>query len=335
MKYNYKMLKVFVIGFCLGSPSLARGAFEFTERGARSASLAGAYTAVSDDAEAIWWNPGGLRLVNSIRIDSSYTNLYGLSDLNQINFSFILPTLSLGSWGLGYSSFGSSDYKETDIRLGFAAGLGPGVFFGTNLKSNSVSIDGGDESGGAFAMDTGLVGNITPDYTLGISVYNINRPSMASNPTEYLQQRLMMGLSATPVESVALSLDMHKVKDKDWEERIGLEFPVSSVFRMRAGIQTRPSRFSFGFGVDWGIFTLNYANLSHSTLDTQHLFSFQANFASEETSRTQAVIAEPSGSDIEEPEILVNLNTVPERELPAAGMNRTLLNRLRESAVLE
>ena len=125
--------------------------------------------------------------------------------------------------------------------------LRDGVYFGTNLKSNGLSVGNDGGSGGVFAVDAGFLGNISENYSIGAAAYNVNSPVILSDPDEALQQRYMFGFYATPIEGVAVSLDLHKVLDRQWEQRLGLEFPLTQKFLLRTGVQTRPARFSFGF----------------------------------------------------------------------------------------
>ncbi len=318
LRFNKIVPAVLIAALVLVRPVSA--AFEFRGRGGRSGALGGAYTAISDDVEGLWWNPAGLRLADSVQVDTSYTALYGMSDLALINAAAVMPTLSLGTWGFGYSSFGFSDYRETDLRLAFSAGLADGIYLGTNLKSNSVSIEGVDDTGMAFGLDLGILANINENLRMGMSGYNINRPKMASNPVEYLQQRYKFGIYATPIEGVAASLDLHKVPDNDWEHRLGLEFPISTNLTLRTGIQSRPARFSMGFGFRTGIFNLNYSFRNHQDLDFQHEFALQTRFG--ETPTAERVRVPEEEVEIAGPEITVNINTASMEgltEVPGIG----------------
>lgn len=319
-----------IVIFSLSSKSVF-AAFEFKERGGRSTALGGAYTAVSDDIESIWWNPAGLRLIRNIQIDTAYSALYGMSDLAQINFAAAVPTMNLGTWGFGFSSFGFSDYRETDIRIAFATALRDGIYFGTNLKSNSVSIGGGDGSDGTLAIDAGVLGNITENFSIGASAYNINKPKLLSGPYEALEQRYMFGLYATPLDGIAVSFDMHKVLDREWEHRLGLEFPLTENFHLRTGVQTRPSRLSFGFGAQAGIFVLNYSFRNHHTLDDQHLFALQTRFGGRTAPRVRVAAVEDVQEDEDAPKIVVNINTASLEEIGAIpGLGPTVAGRIIE-----
>ncbi|MBN2406526.1 MAG: helix-hairpin-helix domain-containing protein [Elusimicrobia bacterium] len=259
-----------VIWYLVSGISL-HAAFEFKESGARGAALAGAYTAAADDAEAIWWNPAGLRLCRGIQAGSVYTGLYGMEDLGYTDFTFVLPTINAGTWGFGYSSFGPSDYRETDIRFSFAAELASGMYFGSNLKKNTVSVSGGGEAN-SYGVDAGVTSNISEKLRMGVSVINVNSPNLGDT-TEAIDRRFMFGLLVKPYEGLRGSLDLHKPLEEDLEMRLGLEFVLSKILALRAGAQTIPTRFTFGFGLGWSVFSLDYAFLTHTMLASQHMIA--------------------------------------------------------------
>ena len=274
------MIKAIVIFSVLsaGLSEKAHTAFEFKNRGGRSAALGGAYTAVSDDVEAVWWNPAGLRLLKDIQADTSYTAMYGMRELAVKNLAVALPGMRIGTWGFGYSSFGFSGYREHDIRLVFSAGLADGVYLGTGIRKNRVEIGGGGGAGGIVSVDAGIIADVSEYFRLGFCAYSMNRPVLLSGPIEHPEQRFMLGLSALAAEEVRLSLDLHGITDREWQHRLGIELPLADSLFLRAGVQTRPARLSFGIGAEKGLFMLNYAYIGHQTLFSQHMVSMRLRF---------------------------------------------------------
>jgi len=286
-----------------------KAAFEFKEGGVRAAALAGAYTAAADDVEAVFWNPAGLRFCDGIQVNTTYTNLYGLSDLKYMNFNFIMPTLTAGTWGIGYTSFGPSDYRETDLRLSFASGLGSGVYMGANLKSNRVKIGNGGGSAGALGVDLGFTANVSPRFRMGFTAINVNSPALGDT-SEMPERRFMAGFLLKPFDGVRASFDISKPLKEELETRAGVEFGISEALDLRAGVQTIPARFTFGFGLNWSVFTFNYAFLNHTVLNTQHLFSLQMKMNRKERERVS--FEKTKGKNFTG---VVNINTAGPEEL--------------------
>ncbi|MFC2062271.1 helix-hairpin-helix domain-containing protein, partial [Elusimicrobiota bacterium] len=247
------------------------------ESGARGASMAGAFTAAADDVEAIWWNPAGLRFCRNIEVNSIYTTLFGLDDLRYANFSFAVPTLTAGTWGLGYSSFGPAEYRETDLRLSFAACLTRGMYLGTNLKSNTIKIGNEGGTANALGMDMGVVANVNEKLKMGMSALNVNSPTLGDT-SENLARRFLFGLQSKLLREVQVNFDLHKPLKQEMEVRTGIEFFLNDYVTLRAGVQTIPSRFTMGFGVNKSIFSVEYAFMTHTVLFSQHMFGLKMRF---------------------------------------------------------
>ena len=101
-----------VLAFAL-LPSEGWAAFEDTGAGARSAGFGGAYTAVADDAEAIYFNPAGLGTVLRPHFTASYGAVFGgLDDNTRLGESFFAYVHPLGgrkgTAGLGWKNFALS-----------------------------------------------------------------------------------------------------------------------------------------------------------------------------------------------------------------------------------
>ena len=61
-----------------------------TPVGARPIGLGGAFVGISDDADAVFWNPAGISLVQRQELRGTYANRYGI-DLTDQNASLIFP----------------------------------------------------------------------------------------------------------------------------------------------------------------------------------------------------------------------------------------------------
>src|SRR6059036_2691225 len=58
--------------------------------GPRAIGMGGAFSAVADDASALFWNPAGLARVGHQEISASHANLFG-TDIHDDVASFVLP----------------------------------------------------------------------------------------------------------------------------------------------------------------------------------------------------------------------------------------------------
>src|SRR4051812_44588105 len=86
----------------LASKSLVFGAFEQIGAGARTVGMATAFTAISDDSHAIYYNPSGLGQVHRGEFSAGYGKLLmGLKDNSNIGSGFVgvAQPLKQGAWG--------------------------------------------------------------------------------------------------------------------------------------------------------------------------------------------------------------------------------------------
>lgn len=267
--------------FYFSTLSCGYGAFEEKGAGARVMGMAGAFTGVADDVNAIYCNPAGLELVKGAEIMGMTTRLFGLKDLAYYLFSGVVPTKRVGAFGLSYSQFGCSEYIESQTILSSGQSLGSGIYFGFNVKIMSVKIEGASANSdygkaSAFGLDMGALADISSKFRLGVMAMNLNSPRLGNCP-ENLAQTIRLGASFQPLSGYTTSLDLLLPISSivvEPEIRAGFEATLTRNFTLRVGVENDPARFSGGFGFSWNIFRFDYAFLSHPILNSQHQFSF-------------------------------------------------------------
>jgi competence ComEA-like helix-hairpin-helix protein len=260
-----------------------------------------------------------------------------------------LPIPGFGTAGLLFSDFGPTEYKEDIFILSHGFGLAEGIMFGYNLKSMSVKIQeyGSDT---AFGIDMGLLARISDDLGLGAAAKNVNDPEI-SRGGEKLTQEFLTGLYYRPLPGLNFVFDLDKVLNKPVAIRIGTEFRIVDFFALRTGIQTNPSNYSFGFGVNYKTMYFDYAFTSHPTLDSLHIVTISAKFGGEGEASLKvkpkferqrmpraarrsaaAVGMEQEGMETAAPEGgKVNINTATADELGALpGISKTMAQKIVE-----
>jgi len=267
-----------VFYFSLLLPSY--GAFEEKGAGAGPMGMAGAFTGVADDINAIYWNPAGLELLNEVEVMAMNTRLFGLKDLAYYLFSGAVPTKKLGALGLSYSQFGCAEYRENQTILSYGQSLGAGIYFGFNMKFMSLKIKGASTNSdygkaSALGVDVGTLADISSKFRLGVMAINLNAPRLGNCPDSSAQM-IMVGASFRFLSSYTASLDLHlpmSLVTTEPEIRAGFEAILNRNFSLRVGIEDEPARFTAGLGFRWKIFGFDYAFLTHPFLNSQHLFS--------------------------------------------------------------
>lgn len=81
--------------------------------GARGTAMGGAYTAVADDATALYWNPAGIARLRTI--DAAFCHTDWLVDINNEYVACVIPGGLLGNFGISASFLSMGDMQRTEI----------------------------------------------------------------------------------------------------------------------------------------------------------------------------------------------------------------------------
>jgi hypothetical protein len=253
--------------------SLSFGIFEDLESGTRAEGMAGAFTAVADDACAIHYNPAGLSQLHRISVYTYYKLLYGGLGENlhngALNGTIPLPN-RFGTVGISLQDMGFVLDNERCLTVSHGFGLFKDLNFGYSLAGYSIGMK---DLGQAFAVgiDVGLHARLYRRWTVGFFAHNLNMPQFGKDDKTYLPRLLDFGIAYTPVTGITSSLDAAKEVGKATRIAFGQEFQiVENLLTLRAGVQTEPVRFSFGLGTGTGNIRLDYALLTHADLPLTH-----------------------------------------------------------------
>lgn len=208
----------------------AYAAFEVIGQGARAIALAGAFTAVEDDPETVWFNPAGSARVTSVGVGLTHAQLYpGLEESPGLNALSVHFPLSGGGAQLGLSLLSHRDWSEQILVAGYGRPLHPRVAVGGNVSSMGWQIGGLSrrtlrvDIGGAY--EVGWVSS-RAYVRLGLKLSNLTRANIAASGHRS---------GRTPVGGVvALSIDLE-------HQRLLLDLQRQGEnYQLRTGYETRP-----------------------------------------------------------------------------------------------
>lgn len=222
------------------------------DTGARPAAMGGAYTAVADDVNALYYNPGGLSLLSRRELGATHTEWLLDSKFDFIGFA--QPTAA-GTFGLGFtrlsngriegraadrSASGSFEASDTAVTLGFGRSLGEAVPFGRaslgiNVKYLQSQL--GSDSASTFAFDLGAVHRLdAAPLSLGFSVLNMGRGMRFLDQTDPLPLTISAGAAYRLIGTLGLALDVrYEPHERRTDVALGTEYAVLSSFSLRAG----------------------------------------------------------------------------------------------------
>jgi len=262
--------------------------FERTEVGARGVAMGRAYSALADDASAIYWNPGGLANLKEPEAFLTHYRPFLVQDLS-LNFAALAwPTRHGSFWG-AWSRLGLTDAMAEDLfYLGAARKIelaeGRSVSAGASLKIARVDFQGevvtatGVEPAPAgqteLAGDFGVLVQWSPRLTAGWVVRNIGEPSFDFVPggggsrVEIVHEG-GVAYRWHPESTVALALV--EGSQRKLTPVAGAEIRFYDVFDLRAGVGDL--KFYGGVGVRTDHLRVDTAFVTHNTLGISTMVS--------------------------------------------------------------
>lgn len=202
-----RFLKIIVVILTCNS---VQGAFWELKPGARAARYGYAYTAVSSDADAVYYNPSRLILADKANFSGGYERLYAGLNQDSLHFQslfFALPENEIGAFGLGTTYFTGNFYKESIAYLSYAKSLPYNWSAGISFKylrkrintaySQDIALDPFFSLNGTavsnYSFDLGLNWQKN-DLAFSLSAKNLTQPDMAYQDS--VTDRLPISLSA-------------------------------------------------------------------------------------------------------------------------------------------
>ncbi len=268
------------------------GSFVDLGFGTRASGMGNAFTAQSDDANSVFWNPGGLVASEKIKIDFNYINQLGIIPYSSLGA--VIPIGKKDAVGAGLIYSGDAALKELTFVAGYARKLGD-LTVGANLKYRYASFgknnfsagdytvfDNGEitegeqnkifGSGNGFGMDLGVKYSLSKSVTLGLVVKDILSPFYWNSENKNtLNPARGEYNEAMPIKTIAgFSFNSHTgfivngdyqpaiLKDEINVIRFGAEYTVFDIISFRAGTQQfinslPDEKYSFGVGFAYGL----------------------------------------------------------------------------------
>jgi very-short-patch-repair endonuclease len=178
-------------------------AFKDPGYGARPAGMGGAFTAVSDDANAVRFNPAGATQAAAAEVSFAYSKPFtGLDDVD-VNLNFVtalMPVSDIGAVGIAWASMNGDVLQQNTASLLMATSmnrwfpdLGPALSVGANAhflhqeysldaRTSADSVFARGRSAAAAAFDVGLWlkpdPRALPGLSLGIAGKSLNEPDL-------------------------------------------------------------------------------------------------------------------------------------------------------------
>ncbi len=269
------------------------GIFDEYEPSARARAMGGTYTALSDDADGIFYNPAGLML-GSNQVKAGYTKVFGndFQVLTVVDASWDLPK-SYGRIAFGYTGM-DVDYQDVNMMsektfmLGHSFTLMKDVHsqlhVGYTANAYHISMDGFSNRT-TYGINLGATAVLHTRTRLAFAITNINNPRVGKDDDYELPQEMTIGIAYVPYTGVITTLDVKKTfnapsdtGESTTEIHAGVEATLFEIISLRMGVQDDPTMYSAGVGINVHGAMVEYAYQVHSVLDDTHHFGIGFNF---------------------------------------------------------
>lgn len=274
--------------------------------GARALGLGGAYIAAPNDASAVYWNPGGMDLLERKSATMFYSNLpLG----GQYNFvAYVHPTLNFGTLGAAIlrvgndfqhvhtngEILGDASFANTQFLFSYGKNLPLNLSAGLSIKIEQQSFtlsDGGTLNGRGVGADFGLI--YRPDFdmtllqntSLGVIIQNAIPPIIkAGNENQQIPRSYKFGFAKDlrfrgRDDLVSLYADLEYNVNKAPKFHFGTEYAYQGMAMVRAGFMDNVM--VFGAGASVGQFQIDYSYGKFATsplLEANHRISVTIEF---------------------------------------------------------
>lgn len=242
------------------------------EQGARPVAMGGAFTAVADDINSIFYNPAGLTNLKSFEYLFSYSNW--LVDSKMVSAAFGYKT-DFGAFGLSIVHFGINAFEETlplqpegtgrmvsagDLAVGlaFAKQITDLLSLGIHARYIQETLDLDTRTTFAFDIST-LYNTGYRNITLGVALRNLGPDQAVSSTTKSESFSMPIDFNVTLASeilgsredsySLTVAVESGFTIDLGDRYRIGAELWVLNLVALRGGYRFNYSNEDFSFGV--------------------------------------------------------------------------------------
>ena len=236
--------------------------------GARAAALGGVSTTFSD----VWSahnNQAGLADLNQIEAGAYYENRFLIKELNYSCFVAAIPLKKNGGFGLSYTNFGFSIFRQSKVGLGYGMRFSENFSAGIQLDYFLTRINDATNTYGNKGIVTGELGflaKLTKQVSVSGHLYNVARAKIASYNNEIIPVILKFGIHYKVSERVSLLSEAEKGSYTPLNLKGGIEYLPAKDFYLRAGANSNPMQMSFGAGIKYQELNFDLSSSWHSIL---------------------------------------------------------------------
>lgn len=223
--------------------------------GARSMSMSNASVGLHD----VWSyhnNPGALGKLDRISAGLAYENRFLLRELQSQGLTFAIP-VKVGVISIGGLSYGYTQFRSTKVGVGYSMPLAERFYAGVQLNYQGIQLAQNYGNVNTVTAEAGLYAEVTEDWSLGVSVFNLSRTRLSEFQDDRLTTVMRLGTAYTFSKKLLIAAEFEKSIEYALRFKSGLEYQIKDNVYFRGGVATAPVEFSFGTGYDFGSIQLD------------------------------------------------------------------------------
>jgi hypothetical protein len=222
-------------------------------------------------------NQAGLGFIEESGVGFYYDNRFLINEMSLNQLSATLKT-KRGGFGLNVSYYGYGQYNEKKIGLAYGIQLGKRFALGVQLDYLNTFIAENYGNHNMFTFEIGLMTKITDELTLGAHIYNPIRTQISEYNDERLPTLLKLGLNWDLSKDFTAAVEAESDMNHPLVLKAGLEYNIMDLMYARIGVSNNPNIFSFGVGLYFGGFKLDFSSSMHQVLGYSPQISAIYNF---------------------------------------------------------
>jgi hypothetical protein len=229
--------------------------------GARQVGLAYA----SSSTTGFWTsfhNQASLAHMRKLSIGINQDNRFGLAELSNKTFGFILPS-GHGSLGAVYSYYGYTDYSLHTVGLAYGMKLGSILSVGVQADLFSAKGEIDYEYTNELSFQIGALIKPAKGLSIGLHVFN---PLPNIERQLEIPSVITLGVGYLFSGTFYTGVDLESSNSGHNNLRLGMEYQAYENFFIRGGLMSNPRGGTFGFGYSGRIFQGNIGFITHENL---------------------------------------------------------------------
>ncbi len=210
-------------------------------------------------------NPSAINEKGGFRFDATYSNLFGLKDLQSWNGNVAWADVSgTNAYQLGIGAFGGVVYQEKTLQASFGRTVREFLKVGVAGDYYLLSATGYKNTS-SFGLTAGAKFYPTDDWRLSVLYININQPKLSVSK-EKLPQAFAVGCQYFLERRLEVDAELFKDTLFPFSFRIGTKVNLWRGLNGLIGFQSNPDRFSGGLNLTFGKFRFDVSSQQHVSL---------------------------------------------------------------------